>query len=437
MNLRHAFVGATLLAGVCAAALPAFAGGLWSTLPAPVIPMSGNEVLPCDTELANGANPQTEGCTVNNIAALANSGPSRGNAIIGGDFTTNLWQRSTSGTATTSGTPAYDSADRWAQWSTSAGAQVTVSRSSASTDIPPAYQYAMKVAHTNTTAGQVCVGQEIASINSYQFQGSTAELDFHAYTGAGFTGANANMTAYIVYGTGSDEGIAKMAYTVNPLSGTASGWAGGAQAAAAVVNLGAVSTAGRYGVVANIPATATEIGVALCWTATVADTNDYIAFDGVQLIRNNANAAIASATVGYSSNVAQLVGYDRRQASVEAQLQYSYYWRINEVDTANVIQGPGGYYDTTTTCSIAFSFPSPMRAAPTADVTGLSATTFKIAPTTTPVVLATPFGLLQVGSTSTTIGAMSFKTTAETQFVNCDLVSTAAGAGYFGFSAEL
>jgi hypothetical protein len=66
----------------------------------------------------------------------------------------------------------------------------------------------------------------------------------------------------------------------------------------------------------------------------------------------------------------------------------------------------------------------------------LAATTFKVAPTTTPVVLATPFALLQVGSTSTTLGAVSFKTTTETQYVNCDLVSTAAGAGYFGFIAE-
>ena len=46
-------------------------------------------------------------------STIGPGGPSRGNAIIGGDGTTNLWQRGTAGTSTTSATVAWNSADRW------------------------------------------------------------------------------------------------------------------------------------------------------------------------------------------------------------------------------------------------------------------------------------------------------------------------------------
>lgn len=63
MNLRHAIVGAALLVGV-GAIYPALAasGGLWNTLP--TVPnsagLTGTELVPADTQLPNGANPQTE-----------------------------------------------------------------------------------------------------------------------------------------------------------------------------------------------------------------------------------------------------------------------------------------------------------------------------------------------------------------------------------------
>jgi hypothetical protein len=68
----------------------------------------------------------------------------------------------------------------------------------------------------------------------------------------------------------------------------------------------------------------------------------------------------------------------------------------------------------------------------------MSATTFKVdvSAVSAPVVLATPFALLQVGASTTTSGVVSFKTTAETQFLLCTLNSTAAGAGAFAFNAE-
>ena len=222
-------------------------------------------------------------------STFGNGTPSRGNAIIGGDASTNLWQRSTAGTQTTSATPAYDGPDRFAQWSASS-AGVTVSRSSTAADLPAGYQYLIKMAHTNTTAGQICIGQEVASANSFQFQGQVAELDFHASTGAGYSGGS-TLTAYIYSGTATDEGISAMA------GGT---WTGQATVSAAVIPLSAVSTTGRFAAVGLVPTGAKEVGIALCYTPNTTDTNDYVSFAGIQLVRNPLNASFVNTAVGYN-----------------------------------------------------------------------------------------------------------------------------------------
>jgi hypothetical protein len=61
MKLRHALLGAALLAGVGAASL-VHAAGLFPLLPLATT-ITGAETIPCDTNLANGLNPQTELCT--------------------------------------------------------------------------------------------------------------------------------------------------------------------------------------------------------------------------------------------------------------------------------------------------------------------------------------------------------------------------------------
>lgn len=73
MNLRHAIVGAALLVGVGALSpVLAAQGGLFNTLP--TVPSSagltGNELVPADTQLPNGANPQTEYIGATQMRAL-------------------------------------------------------------------------------------------------------------------------------------------------------------------------------------------------------------------------------------------------------------------------------------------------------------------------------------------------------------------------------
>lgn len=388
--------------------------------------------------------PCTVSCFVSS-ATLANYGQTQPggnaeNALIGGDAGTNLFQRGTTGSSVTA-TVTYGGPDRWAYWS-GASTAMTVSQDTTAADLPASKDYnaGFKMARTSGQTGvlPVCMIQVLESINSYAFSGKTAELDFHATAGANFSAASSVMTASFITGTSTDEGAAKAGFGLNAGGGGGAGWTGQANVS---VNVTISTTNNRYTVVGPIPAGTTELAVALCFTPVgTAGTNDYIAFSGLQLTRNVSLASVAG-TAGASLpiNDTRAKTFARRSAALEAAMQYRYYYRINEVNTAGVVQSPGGQYDTVTSCSIAFPLPSPMRATPTADLGNLAATTFTVAPgsVASPVVLGTPFGKIQVGNTSTTMGAFSFITTTETIHNSCVLLSTAAGGGKFGFNAEL
>ena len=294
-------------------------------------------------------------------STIGPGGPSRGNAIIGGDGTTNLWQRGTAGVSSTSATVAWNSADRWGQWAT-ASAGVKIVRDSTAADLPAGYKYAIALTHTNTTGGQICMGQSIESVNAYQFQGQTAELDFNAATGSGYSGTA--LTAYITYGTGADEGLNYAAYTIN--AGGSTGFTGGANAASAVVPLTAVSTSGRYAVVVPIPSTATEMAVAFCYTAGTTDTNDYVAFDGIQIALTKINASFANPVAAINgattANFAQ-AAFDHRLQNIETLYQLRYYY---ELDESAVIYPIASCASSTTSIAVCYlQFPVMMRTTPT------------------------------------------------------------------------
>jgi hypothetical protein len=297
------------------------------------------------------------------LAGFSGSLPARANALIGGDATTNLWQRGTAGTATTT-TIAYGSADRWAIWS-GTSTEMKLIRDTTAADLATGYPVAFKFQRTSGQTGvvQACMVQEIESVNSYQFQGVTAELDFHATAGANYSAASSNMTAYIVTGTGTDEGISKLAFQFNAGGGGSSTWAGQANATAAVIPISTVS--GRYAAVATIPATATEIAVILCYTPVgTAGTNDYIAFSGIQLVRNSSLAGSVSTTVGYNCASINCTSFDRRLQGVETLLQQRYYYQITESTTVARVEGSCAM-STTSIANCFIPFPITMRVAPT------------------------------------------------------------------------
>lgn len=389
----------------------------------PVSPPQVSQINPADLfqDIVNGQpTPGNVYAPASLFSAYFGAGaPSRGNAIIGGDATTNLWQRGTAGSATTSATPTYNAPDRFAQWVPAAASSITVSRSNTAADLPTGYLYDIKVAHTNTTAGQICIGQVVATVNSLQFQSATAELDFHAATGAGYTGGS-TLTAYIYTGTAADEGMTSMA---------AGSWTGQATTTAAVVPLSAVSTNGRFAAVSSIPANAKEIGIALCYTAGTTDTNDYVALDGIQLIRNSANAAFVNSGVGYNcASTANLscASFWRRLAAQEAYFQYTYFqeWADNLAATFVL---PETCAETTsgTTATCLFNLPVAMR-------------------TTTPTVViatATSFGMTKVADGTaeacTTFAVVTSTATANNFKATCAVSETAAvGTMHIGLYAN-
>lgn len=415
------FLSLALSAVLALAPLPALAQ-------AQVTQINPNDLF---QDVVNGnATPQNYYAPGSLLAATFGIGsPSRGNAIIGGDPETNLFQRSTAGTATTSATPAYDGPDRFAQWSASS-AGMTVSRSTTAGDIQTGYPVLIKMAHTNTTAGQICIGQAVESANSYQFQGATAELDFHAVTGAGYTGG-ATLTAYIYTGTVADEGISAMA------GGT---WTGQATATAAVIPLTAVSSSGRFSAVATIASGIKEIGIALCYTATTADTNDYVSFAGIQLIRNTANAAFVNTGVGYNATTTKnftAAGFDRRLQGVETMLQQRYYWAWAETASATTASPFMCSAQSSTVAVCKTILPAQLRAAPTVACT---AGTLKrmVAGTDTTVsacaAAATTNGVSDVNSVNITATVASGDTAG---FSGSLMSGNSTGGGLITASAEL
>lgn len=413
--------GAAYAAGFLTNGLPSAGGSQYPS----TVPLTGNETIPADTNLPSGQNPASESVTTNQMASFFSGLPDSNNFIIGGDAGTNLFQRGTTGAGVTT-TVTYGGPDRWAYWS-GTGTSMTVSKTTTASDVPTGYTAAFKMNRTNGQTGlvQMCMAQEIESAMAKAFQGSTAELDFQAYTGATFSGTNTGMTAYIVYGTGTDEGMQKLAWGLNAGGGGSTGWTGQTNATAAVISLGAVSTAGRYVAVANIPTTATELGVVLCYTpasATNAAATDYVAFAGIQLRRNNALAAYANATAGYAATSLPASSFNRRDYATEQVLQQRYYYQIT--DNASTVYSVGiCSMSTTSIANCLVQFPVTMRVAPTMTY----ATGFEASATTASASATACTGLT---TTATLTG-----NTASTQNVIIDCASSAGfgAAGTSGF----
>lgn len=289
------------------------------------------------------------------------------NWLIGGDATTNLFQRATTGSSVTT-TVTYGGPDRWAYWSGTSTA-MTVSQDTTAADLPssPAtFKASFKMARTSGQTGvvQMCMAQEVESAQSYMMAGSTAEVDFHAITGANFSPASGNITVYVISGTGTDEGMQKMAWGLNAGGGGSTAWTGQVNTGVTVAT-GTAGSVGRYTIAAPVPGTATEVGVAICYTPVgTAGTNDYVSLAGIQLTRNSALTTLAgTAGVALNVNDPRAKSFLRRPVAFENLLQYRYYYAITE-SAAIYSVAPCSAVDTSHTNCIV-TFPTTMRIAPT------------------------------------------------------------------------
>jgi hypothetical protein len=410
-----------LLLGLAAAALLATSAIAQVTLPQ--VPVIGATDLFQD--IPNGVpvagNQYTSAAS---LAGYVGSTPTKGNALIGGDATTNLFQRATSGASVTT-TFTYGAPDRFGYWSGTATA-MTVSRTTTAADLPPSgYLAGFKMARTSGQTGvvQTCMLQALESVNSYQFAGATAELSFYATAGADFSAASRNVTAYIVYGTGSDGSAAAAAFGINAGGGGGAGWTGQATATAAVIPIS--TTNGRYAAVASIPTTAAQVAVALCFTPVgTASTNDYVAFSGIQLVRNPSLASKVDVDSGYvCASEINCTAFDRRLQSVEQVMQQRYFYKLTETAAVAII-APCAAIDTThTNCII--TLPTTMRIAPT----GTFANGFATPTSTTQATLGACTTLAAAVTVTSTVGSTG------AYLVNCTATTVpAAGVASFLYS---
>lgn len=355
------------------------------------------------------------------------------NILIGGDAEQNLFQRGTTGAAVTT-TITYGGPDRWAYWS-GLNTEVKVSKDTTAADLPAnAYAAGFKMQRTAAQTGVIpmCMTQEVETTNSVMFQGTTAELDFYATAGANYSAASNALTAYIITGTGTDEGVSKMAFAFNAGGGGSSTWAGQATTVADVATISTTPT--RFAAVGVIPAGTTEIGVIFCYTPVgTAGTNDYVALSGLQLTRNASLTSIAALTTAADCSTINCSSYDRRLQGVETMLEQRYYYRITD-SGANTV--PVTLCQATTTAAVVcpIQFPVTMRAAPTAFASATTA--FGDTATAGAPTACTAFAVV-ASSTSTQDGKVTCTTGATTTAGGASQLVGAATSAYVDFSAEL
>lgn len=356
----------------------------------------------------------------NYSASLTGNNPE--NALIGGDASTNLFQRATTGSSVTT-TLTYGGPDRWAYWSGTSTA-MTVSRDTTAADLPAvAYQAAFKMARTSGQTGvvQMCMMQTLETKGSIPFQGQTAEIDFHAVAGANFSAASSTMVAYLISGTDTDAAASTAAFNLNAGGGGSSTWTGQVNTG---VNVVISTSVQRYTVAIPVPTNATQLAVALCYTPVgTAGTNDYVALAGIQLTRNSA-LTIAAGTAGIAlTNDTRAKAFSRRPIEMEIALQQRYFYKLTETAAIAPV-APCAAIDTThTNCLVAL--PTTMRIAPT----GTFANGFATPTSTTQATLGACTTLAAATTVTSTVGAIN------SFLVNCTATTVpAAGVASFLYS---
>lgn len=289
-------------------------------------PLTGAEALPADTNLPSGTSPQSESITTGQLAGYQASLPGTGwrNGLIGGDFGNNLWQRGTTSASIT--TALTYGPDAW--WGLSGAATaMAIFKQTGASDVPQGY---LASARVERTAGQtgivpVCVGQVLTSQESARLAGQQVEFTAHMLSGAQLSSALKAITMIIGWSIAgaTDQSAASFANA---------SWTGYSSSNTTY----SLTTAwARYSALATIPATASQVGVKICYTPVgTAGTTDWFEFTGAQL-DVNPNAIAMTGVVGVGS----AASFERRPVEVESLLQYARYQQTNETNNQYLAAG--------------------------------------------------------------------------------------------------
>lgn len=341
------------------------------TVPAGPPSITGEELIPLDLGGPNtGSQPQT--AVIPN--AIIGSLNSKRNKIIGGDFSTNLWQRGTTPVSAASPTTAVMSADRF--YAYSASTQMTVIKETGASDtIPASGLYAsMRVQRPSaqTGTGAVCVGQVLDKVAAQDFIGQQAILTFRALAGANLSSANSALTVTVAYYTAGDSTTPQTntnsfaAGTITGYQAATAGLSGvtAGSVAAGVATIPITTSWASYGVYAPIPTAnssgtaVTGVGIIICDTPVgTAGTNDWFELEAVQAV-----VAPSIATAALPNGITGGIGFERRPAAEEALYQLAYSYVLTD---GAVTQRYGmGQVTTTTNARVVIQFPEQMRETP-------------------------------------------------------------------------
>lgn len=260
----------------------------------------------------------------------------------------NIAQRGTTAVTSITTTAKY----LWDRWAAYSGTSTSTTLTNITSGLPSTFSNAAEVQRVSGQTGvvPVCFVQEVPTSDTIPLAGQPMALSFWAEAGANFSAANGTLTAQIVTGTGTDQGLASLI----------SGWTGAANAVA-TANAAVTLTTGwqRFAVTGTIPATATEMAVTLCYTPVgTAGTADDFVVTGIQ---------------ENQGTIAQPFEW----RPVSAELKKVQYYAYGFTESATAIQYRGPCMGITTSidfCTI--QLPVAMRKAPTLTLTaGFAATT--------------------------------------------------------------
>lgn len=381
-------------AGFLTNGLPGAGGSQYPT----TLPLTGNETIPVDTNLASGLNPASEAVTVQQlIAAVNGSQNSSGfrNALIGGDFGNALWQRGTAVSSDIAATLTYY-ADGWFNKGNASSA-INVTKATGATDITSTFIASLKFQRksANADVNPICTGQVLTTAESARFQGQTAEFAVAIQSGANFSAASGNVKLTIGYSVAGSADQSADTFIGTP--GSLGTWTGQVNTSGTYA---VTSSFARYSVVASIPATSTQVGVSVCYTPVgTASTNDWIELALARLqVAPGAVAQTGVSGTGYS-----VYSFEHVPVQAEAARERFFYWQLNETNGGYIAPG---MVAATNVERATLSFPVPMRATPTCTFTagGLK---WDIAGTDTAVTTLT-----QVTGSSATVLTIGDTTTA-------------------------
>ncbi len=316
--------------------------------PAGPTSITGNELIPADTQLPGGQQPQTVTIPTSMLAGIGQG--SERNRLRGGDFTTNLWQRGTTFTALTPTTAAY-TADGW--WAYSSGNTTTITKQTGASDIVLAsgLRASMRVSRpSGTDVTPICVGQILPATQTGPFLGNNGVFSFYAMAPTTLSSQNDSIDVTLAYGTAADSATPNTntdAFAKATLTG---------YTAVTTLNVPLTQTFTRYSIAGLIPTTATTVGVKICYTplASTGASTDWFEFAGAQLESTNINNTSPGS-------------FARRTMAAEAQLEQSYSYGVTEL-TDHLY--PGGVLCTATANAwITIQYATQMRMTPALTLT--------------------------------------------------------------------